>query len=130
MVRNIGIIGKSDLTVLKFIIEEKENAVLSHSVMSDSETPWTVACQASLSMGIFQARIMEWVAMPSSREIFPSQGSNPGLSHRRWILYHLSYQGNSRILEWVAYPFFRGIFPTQELNQGFLHCRHILYQLR
>ena len=30
-------------------------------------TPWTVACQASLSMRIFQARIPEWVAMPSSR---------------------------------------------------------------
>ena len=29
-------------------------------------TPWTVACQAPLSMGIFQARILEWVAMPSS----------------------------------------------------------------
>ena len=36
MVQNIGITGKSDLTVLKFIIEEKENAALSHSVMSDS----------------------------------------------------------------------------------------------
>ena len=30
-------------------------------------TPWTVAYQASLSMGILQARILEWVAMPSSR---------------------------------------------------------------
>ena len=30
-------------------------------------TPWTVACQAPLSMGILQARIEEWVAMPSSR---------------------------------------------------------------
>ena len=30
-------------------------------------TPWTVACQAPLSMGIFQARILEWVAMPFSR---------------------------------------------------------------
>ena len=30
-------------------------------------TPWTVAHQASLSMGILQARILEWVAMPSSR---------------------------------------------------------------
>ena len=86
MVQNIGIIGKSDLTVLKFIIEEKENAMLSHSVMSDSETPWTIAHQAPLSMGIFQARIMGWVAMPSSREMFPTQGSNPGLSHCRWIL--------------------------------------------
>ena len=25
--------------------------------------------------------------------IFPSQGSNPGLPHCRWILYQLSYQG-------------------------------------
>ena len=30
-------------------------------------TPWTVAHQAPLSMGILQARILEWVAMPSSR---------------------------------------------------------------
>ena len=31
-------------------------------------TPWTVAHQAPLSMRILQARILEWVAMPSSRE--------------------------------------------------------------
>ena len=30
-------------------------------------TPWTVALQAPLSMGILQARILEWVPMPSSR---------------------------------------------------------------
>ena len=30
-------------------------------------TPWTVARQALLFMGIFQARILEWVAVPSSR---------------------------------------------------------------
>ena len=30
-------------------------------------TPWTVSHQPSLSMGILQARILEWVAMPSSR---------------------------------------------------------------
>ena len=29
--------------------------------------PWIVARQAPLSMGILQARILEWVAMPSSR---------------------------------------------------------------
>ena len=32
-----------------------------------SVTPWTVTCQAPLSMGILQVRILEWVAMPSSR---------------------------------------------------------------
>ena len=30
-------------------------------------TPWTVARQAPRSMGILQARILEWVVMPSSR---------------------------------------------------------------
>ena len=35
--------------------------------------------------------------------IFPTQGSNPGLPHCRWILYHRSHQGSPRILEWVAY---------------------------
>ena len=67
--------------------------------------------------------------------IFPTQGSNPGLPHCRWILYHLSQQRSSRILEWVAYLFSRG--PSwledpdshQELYQGLLHCREILYQL-
>ena len=42
-------------------------AVLSHSVMSNSLwPPWTVPRQAPLSMGILHARILEWVAMPSS----------------------------------------------------------------
>ena len=31
-------------------------------------TPWTVARQASLSEGLLQARILEWVAIPSSNE--------------------------------------------------------------
>ena len=31
------------------------------------ETVWTVAHQAPLSMGILQASILEWVAVPSSR---------------------------------------------------------------
>jgi len=44
-------------------------------VMSDSAIPWTVACQTLLSM--------EWVAMPSSRGIFQTQGSNP---HLLWLL--------------------------------------------
>ena len=49
--------------------------------MSDSVTLWTVAYQASLSMGILQARIVERVAMLSSGGVggvvFPTQGSNP-----------------------------------------------------
>ena len=40
----------------------------NHSVTSDSFTTlWTVVYQAPLSMGILQARIPEWVAIPFSR---------------------------------------------------------------
>ena len=55
------------------------------------KTQWTVARQASLSMGILQARILEEVAIQG---IFPNQGLNPGLPHCRGILYHLSHQGS------------------------------------
>ena len=58
-------------------------------------TPWTVAHQAPLSMGFSQARILEWVAMPSSREsswprdrTWISCVSCIG----RWILYHCSWE--------------------------------------
>ena len=36
-------------------------------------TPWTVAYQAPPSMGVFQARILEWAAIPS-----PGDLPNPG----------------------------------------------------
>ena len=47
--------------------------------------------------------------------IFPTQGSNPGLSHYEQILYHLSHQGSPLILQWVAIPFSRG--SSQPRNQ-------------
>ena len=39
-------------------------------------------------------RILEWVACSLLQGIFPTQESNPGLPHYRWILYQLSYQGS------------------------------------
>ena len=60
-------------------------------------TLWTVACQALLSMGILQAKILEWIAMPSSR------GSSwpRDLTHGsyvscigRWVLYHQHHLGS------------------------------------
>ena len=74
--------------------------------------------------GIFQARVLEWVAISFSRGIFLTQGSNPGLPHCRWIRNHLSHKGSPRILEWVAYPFFRGIFSPQGSNPHLLHLLH------
>ena len=66
--------------------------------------------------GILQARILEWVPFPNTgvgslsllQGIFPTQGSNPGLSHCRRILYQLSHKGSPTILEWVAYPISSG----------------------
>ena len=40
--------------------------------------------------------------------IFPTQGSNPGVSHCRRILYQLSHKETPSILEWVPYPFASG----------------------
>ena len=53
-------------------------AVLSRSVVSDSATPWTIARQAPLSMGILQARILEcvFILTPSA----PPQGFTTFLS--------------------------------------------------
>ena len=101
-----------------------ENVSLSHAQFC--VTPMDCGLPGSSVHGIIQVRILEWVAVPFSREcsllqgIFPSQGSNPGLPHCRWILYRLSHQRSSRILEWVAYPFSRG--SSQPRSQTGVPC--------
>ena len=42
-------------------------------------TPWTIGCQAPLSVGFFPARTLGWVAISYSRDIFLIQGLNPHL---------------------------------------------------
>ena len=44
--------------------------------------------------GIFQARVLEWVAIPFSRGSSQPKDPIPGLLHCRQILYHLSHQGS------------------------------------
>ena len=46
------------------------------SVVSDSATLWTGARQAPPSMGILQARILECIATPSSKDL-PNLGIEP-----------------------------------------------------
>ena len=62
--------------------------------------------------GIFQARILEWVAISFFKGIFPTQGLNLGLPHCRQILYSLSHQGSDRhtVNYWL----------TQDSNPGSL----------
>ena len=54
------------------------------------------------------------------QEIFPTQESNQGLLHWRWILYQLSHKGSPRILEWVSYPFSSRSSPLR--NQTRVSC--------
>ena len=61
----------------------------SHSVVPDSATLCTVACQAPVH-GILQVRLLEWVAIPFSGDL-PDPGVEPR-SPALKILYHLSHQ--------------------------------------
>ena len=51
---------------------------------------------------IFQARILEWVAISFSRGSSPTQGSSPGLLHCRQILNQLSYKRSSILKYFVT----------------------------
>ena len=68
----------------------------SRSIVSDSLQPYGLPYSSIHT--IFQARVLEWVAISfsrgSSRPRDPTQGSNPGLPHCRQTLYHLSHQGS------------------------------------
>ena len=75
------------------------NTTVTHESESEVTQSCLTLCDAmdsslpgSTVHGIFQARILEWAAISFSREIFPTQGSNPGLLHCRQTLYHLCRQ--------------------------------------
>ena len=48
-------------------------------------------------LGILQARILEWVAVPFSRGSSQPRDRNPGLPHCRQILYQLSHQRSPKL---------------------------------
>ena len=70
-----------------------------HSTLCD---PMDYSPLGSSVHGILQARILEWVVIPFSRE------SNLGLLHYRQILYCLSHQGIWEIFK--AYAHHRPVF--------------------
>ena len=53
--------------------------------------------------GTLQARILEWVAIPFSRESFQPRDRTQVLPHYRMILYPLSHRGSPGILKWVRF---------------------------
>ena len=90
-------------------------------------TPQTIACQAPPPMGTLQARILEWVAMLSSRR------SQLGIEPRSPTLQADSLPSEA---PWTpkdagvgSLSLLQGNFWTQVSNWGLLHCKQILYQL-
>ena len=75
--------------------------------------------------GILQARILEWVAFPFSRDL-----SNPGIEPRSSTLRADSLPaeppGKPKDAGGGGLSLLQGIFPTQEPSQALLHCRRIL----
>ena len=74
-------------------------------------TTWTVAHQATLSVGILQARILEWVAMPSSRE-FPNPGIEPRSPSLQVDSLPSGPPGKHKNSGVGSLPILQGIFPT------------------
>ena len=72
---------------------EKLEKKVAQSCLTVSN-PMDCSLPGSSVLGILQARILEWVAMLSSRGSSQTQGLNPGLLHCRRILYCLSHQGS------------------------------------
>ena len=67
-------------------------------------------------MRILQARILEWVAMPSSRASSQPRDRTQ-VSHIAWqILYCLSHQGSPRILECVNLSLLQGNSPDPRIK--------------
>ena len=77
------------LSILSGIVKYLHAKSLSRVLLF--ATLWTVAFQAPLSMGILQAKILKWVAMPSYRgsSRVRDQASFPYISCiGRWALHH------------------------------------------
>ena len=90
-------------------------------------TPWTVAHQAPLSMGISQARILEWVAISFSRESSrPRDGTYVSCVSciGRWVLYHCTtWEAHlKKAVKWFKMKVFRhcGWMASQGISRGLL----------
>ena len=78
--------------------------------------------------GILQAKILEWIAVPFSRE--SSQARDQPRSPTLQVdSSPAEPQGKPKNTGEGGLSLLQRIFPTQESNQALLHCRRILYQL-
>ena len=90
-------------------------------------TPWT-DYSYNIVHGILQARILEWVAFPFSRDL-PNPGNKPRSPELQADSLPAEPQGKPQNTEVGSLSLLQWIFPIQESNWGLLHCRQTLYQL-
>ena len=91
-------------------------------------TPWTVACQAPLSMEFSRQEYWSGLPFPSLGDL-PNLGIKPGSSALQADSLSSEPPGKSKNVGVGSLSLLQGIFPTQGSNRGLLHCRWILYQL-
>ena len=100
-------------------------AMLSHPVMSNSATPWTVAHQVLLSMEFSKQEYWSGLQCPP-----PGHLLNPRIKPRSPALHVDSLlsepPGKPKNNGVGSLPLLQENFPSQESNQGLLHCRWIL----
>ena len=72
---------------------KKMVCVFSRSVMSDSL--WSLGLPSTPVHGDSPGKYIGVDCHALLLRFFPTQGSNPGLLHCRWILQHMSHQGSS-----------------------------------
>ena len=93
--------------------------VFSHSVVSDSVTPWTVACQAPLSMGFSRQEYRSGLQSPSPGDLADSE-TEPTFP------VYLTGEGNGTPLQYscLENPMDRGAW--QATVHGVARVRHDL----
>ena len=100
----------------------KESESVSRSVVSSL---WPHGLKPTRLHGIFQARILEWIAIPFSRgSSRPRDWScvSCGPCIGRWILYILSHQGSTPIVLLVKYKFLCVTHPPFMTDPASLFC--------
>ena len=88
----------------------------------------TIAHQAPLSIWILQAKLLEWLAMPSSRASSQPRDRTQSPALQAGSL-PSEPPGKPKNIGVSSLSLLQRIFPIQESNQGLLPCRQILYQL-
>ena len=92
------------------LFESESVVVKSGPTLCD---PMDCSLPGSSVQGIFQARILEWVAISFSRGSSQTQGSNSGLLHCGQSVYYLSHQG---------IPFFICLY-TELISRSLCACQ-------